>query len=66
MAFTQTQLDTLKEMLASGILESGHGSEKIKFDSFEGLKMRIDMITRSLATASNRIPRTGAIRFRGC
>ena len=65
MAFTQADLDRLREMLASGILESGHGSERIKFASFEDLRQRIAMITRELETTGSRRSRVGVIRFKG-
>lgn len=58
--------DVLLEMLGSGILESGHGDKRIKFDSFEELKKRIDYLTRIIDGVTSARPRAGSIRFRGC
>lgn len=65
MAFTQTDLDELKEMLAAGVLEEQHGDKRTKFATIEDLKIRINYIERELnGTGTNRRPNGGVIVFR--
>jgi len=42
MAITQTDVDRLKAMYVSGILESGHGAKRVKFRSMDELKRALD------------------------
>ena len=63
MAYTQADLDTLKQMLASGVLSARHGDKTIQFATVEDLVRRISIVTAELATQTTRRVCVGRARF---
>lgn len=64
MAFTQTELDTLKAAYASGVLTVRHASgHSVTYGSMSELWDAIQRIERSLTPAASRYKR-GIVRFR--
>lgn len=65
MAFdAEEQLDELKELMGSGVVEEQHGDKKTKFATGEDLMFRINYVTREKNGTSNRRPNGGVIVFK--
>lgn len=66
MAWTQSQLDALKDAYARGVLSVGHGDKRVQYRSLQEMEQTIARIERALAGASRpkryalaRTPRKG-------
>lgn len=49
MAYTQTQLDALKDAAAKGVLEVEYDGQRVKYQSLNALLRMISIIERSLS-----------------
>jgi hypothetical protein len=63
MAYTQQDLDEIKEMIAAAVLEEQHGDKRTKFAPIEDLRVRLRLIERELNGTANRRPNAGVIVF---
>lgn len=52
MAYTQTQIDNLKALLAKGVLEAGHGANRVKYRSRAEMAAQIAAMEAEVNPAS--------------
>jgi hypothetical protein len=49
LAFSQTQIDALQELIASGVNSAGYGDKRTEFRSLSDLRQILDQITTAVS-----------------
>ncbi len=52
MAFTQTQVDELRDAIARGVLSVGHGDKRVQYRSLKEMRETLRLMEREIASAT--------------
>ncbi len=64
ITFTAAQIKQITDMIADGVLSSGHGDKRVQFESFDGLEKRLKFMLRCNAKANGQRITAGLSGFR--